>query len=75
MLIFMIYMAPKLSEASTGSNGNIAETKHATAQGQKSFPLSLLGQDVIGQVNPMVMKPTLQTARLVYPNLKDRVPR
>lgn len=75
MLIFMIYMVPKLSEGSTGSSGNIAETKHPTAQGQKSFPLSLSGQDVIGQVNPMATKPTLQTALLVYPNLKDRVSR
>jgi hypothetical protein len=71
MLIFIIYMAPKLSEGSTGSSGNIAETKHPTAQGQKSFPLPLSGQDVIGQVNPMATKPTLQTARLVYPNLRQ----
>jgi hypothetical protein len=71
MLIFIIYMVPKLSEGSTGSSGNIAETKHPTAQGQKNFPLSLSGQDVMGQLNPMATKPTLQTTRLLYPNLRQ----
>ena len=64
------YMVLKLSAGSTGNSGNTAEMKHPTSQGQKSFPLYFSGQEVAGQLSPMATKPTLQTARLVYPNFR-----
>jgi hypothetical protein len=67
------YIVPRLSEGSTRSNGNTAVRRHEAAHGpKKSFPLPS-GQEVKGHPSPIVTKPTLQTARLLYPNFRVRL--
>ena len=66
-MLMAFYMVLKLSEGSTRSSGNTAVIRQQAAQSGKSFLLPS-GQDVRGQPTPMATKPTLQTARLVYPN-------
>ncbi len=66
------YIVPRLSEGSTRSNGNTAVRRHEVAHGPKSFHLPF-GQDVKGHPSPIVTKPPLQMARLLYPNFRSRL--